>query len=252
MDGVVAGQSGNAFDVGASEHEHVAVERGHDEEHGEEHGHQADYDGGGVWVNDEHDAAASAERPDATDDAASAPHGHDVVVPQGVEDSDVPVDSDGQQAAHRRHHRDADHGVEHVVHLTNEVILHHQLPVVQEVNDDALPGVGHTHQHVRNGQTADKEVHGRVQVFVFDDGCNNQDVFKQRDDSQDQKHLYCDVHLLARRRLGRAALVGQRWGRGVVVGIVAPWGVTQERLLPVRRLLSHIHGAGVRSWSQLK
>lgn len=64
-----------------------------------------------------------------------------------------PVHSDGQQAAHGRHHGDADHGVKDVVQLPDEVILHYQLLVVEQVNDDGLPGVGHTHQHVRHRQT---------------------------------------------------------------------------------------------------
>lgn len=66
----------------------------------------------------------------------------------------LPVHSDGQQAAHRGNDGDADHGIKHVVHLPDEVVLHYQLSVVEEVNDDGLPGVGHTHQHVRYCQTA--------------------------------------------------------------------------------------------------
>ncbi len=48
VDGVVAGQGGDAFDMRTRQHEHVAVEGGHDEQHGEEHGDQADDDRGGV------------------------------------------------------------------------------------------------------------------------------------------------------------------------------------------------------------
>lgn len=70
----------------------MAVEGGHDEKHGEEHGDQADDDGGGVGVDDEDDPTARAEGPDSPDDAAGSPHRHDVVVPQCIEDSDVPVD----------------------------------------------------------------------------------------------------------------------------------------------------------------
>lgn len=66
----------------------------------------------------------------------------------------LPVDGDGQQAAHRCHDGDADHGVKHVVQLPDEVVLHYQLLVVKQVNDDGLRGVGHTHQHVRHRQTA--------------------------------------------------------------------------------------------------
>lgn len=64
-----------------------------------------------------------------------------------------PVDGDGQQAAHGRHDGDADHGVKHVVQLPDEVLLHYQLLVVEQVNDDGLPGVGYTHQHVCHRQT---------------------------------------------------------------------------------------------------
>ena len=92
VDRVVAGQGGDAFDVRARQQEHVTVEGSHDEQHGEEHGHQADDDRGGVGVDDEDDAAAGAEGPDPCDDAAGSPHGHDVVVPQSVEDGDVPAD----------------------------------------------------------------------------------------------------------------------------------------------------------------
>lgn len=70
----------------------MAVEGGHDEQHGKEHAHQADDDGRRVRVDDEDDAAACAEGPNSSDDAAGSPHGHNVVVPQSVEDSDVPAD----------------------------------------------------------------------------------------------------------------------------------------------------------------
>lgn len=75
----------------------MAVEGGHDEQHGEEHGHQADDDGGGVRVDDEDDPAARAKGPDSSDDAAGSPHSHDVVVPQSVEDGDVPADGKMQE-----------------------------------------------------------------------------------------------------------------------------------------------------------
>jgi len=92
VDGVVAGQGGDTLDVGTRQHEHVAVEGGHDEQHGEEHGDQADDDGGGVRVDDEDDPATRTEGPDPPNDASGSPHRHDVVVPQCVEDSDVPGD----------------------------------------------------------------------------------------------------------------------------------------------------------------
>lgn len=66
----------------------------------------------------------------------------------------LPVHSDGQQATHWRDDWDADHGVKHIVHLPDEVVLHHQLSVVEEIDNDGLPGVGHTHQHVSYSQTA--------------------------------------------------------------------------------------------------
>ena len=111
VDGVVAGQRGDALDVRACQHEHMAVQRGHEHQHGEEHGHQADDDGRRVRVDDEDDAAARAEGPDAGDDERGSADGHDVVVAQRVEDGDVAVHGDGQQATHGRHHRDADQRV---------------------------------------------------------------------------------------------------------------------------------------------
>lgn len=75
----------------------------------------------------------------------------------------LPVHGDGQQATHGCNNRDADHRVEHIVHLPDEVLLHHQLFVVKEVNDDGLPGIGHTHQHVCHCQTATtRQVNGHI------------------------------------------------------------------------------------------
>lgn len=34
------------------------------------------------------------------------------------------------------------------------MVLHNQLSVVEEVDDDGFPGVRHAHQHVRHRQTA--------------------------------------------------------------------------------------------------
>lgn len=48
MDGVVAGQGSNALHVRASEHEHVTIEGGHDEQHGKKHRDQADDHRSGV------------------------------------------------------------------------------------------------------------------------------------------------------------------------------------------------------------
>lgn len=92
VDGVASGQGGDALDVRTRQHEHVAVEGGHDDQHGEEHAHQADDDRRRVRVDDEDDAAACAEGPDSSDDAAGSPHSHDVVISQSIEDSDVPAD----------------------------------------------------------------------------------------------------------------------------------------------------------------
>lgn len=91
VDGVASRQGGDALDMRTGQHEHVAVEGGHDDQHGEEHGHHADDDGGAVRVDDEDDPAARAEGPDSSDDAAGPPHCHDVVVPQSVEDGHVPA-----------------------------------------------------------------------------------------------------------------------------------------------------------------
>lgn len=66
----------------------------------------------------------------------------------------LPIHSNGQQAAHWRHNGNADHGVKCVVHLPDKMVLHNQLSVVEEVDDDGFPGVGHAHQHVRHRQTA--------------------------------------------------------------------------------------------------
>lgn len=90
------------------------------------------------------------------------------------------------------------------------MVLHHQLPVSEQVDDYGLPGIGDAHQHVGHGQAADEEIHRRVQVFVFHYGANDQDVFQQTDDAKDEEHLSGDVELLACFRLGMG------WGLGSV------------------------------------
>lgn len=91
VDGVVTRKSSNPLDMRTGQHKHVAVKGGHDEKHGKEHGDQADDDRGGFRVEDEDYSTSCAEDPDSTNDAARSPHCHDVVVPQCIEDCNVPV-----------------------------------------------------------------------------------------------------------------------------------------------------------------
>lgn len=92
MNGVVARQGGDALDVRAGQHEHVAVERSHERQHDKEHGDQTHDDRRVVVVDYEDDATARTEGPDASDDEGGPSHRHDVVVSQGVENRDVAVD----------------------------------------------------------------------------------------------------------------------------------------------------------------
>ncbi len=80
VDGVVARQGGDAFDVRSRQHEHVAVEGGHEHEHDEEHGDQAHDDGSVVGVDNEDDSTAGAEGPNPADDERGPTHGHDVMI----------------------------------------------------------------------------------------------------------------------------------------------------------------------------
>lgn len=119
----------------------MRVQRGHECQHDEEHGHQAHDDECTVRVNDEDDAASRAKCPDAGDDERRSLHGHDVVVAQRVKRGDIAVHGNGQKAAHGRYHRDADHGVEDVIYLSNNVIFCHQLLIAEQVDNDGLPSV---------------------------------------------------------------------------------------------------------------
>ena len=102
VDGRVAWQRRDPFHVQAGQKEHVHVERCHEDEHGEEQGDEADEHRGALWVDDEEDAGDGAACPDAADDQHRSPQGDDVVVPQRVEDGDVAIDGDGEQAADGR------------------------------------------------------------------------------------------------------------------------------------------------------
>ena len=218
VDGRVARQRRDALHVQARQQEHVHVERHHEHQHGEEHGDEADEHRGALRVDDEEDAGHGAARPDAGDDQHRPPQGHDVVVSQRVEDGDVAVHCDGEQAADGRQQGAADHRVEHVVHALNQRDGDGQVAPVDERDDDGLRGVGHADQHVGHGQAADEEVHGRVKVLVLDDSSDHQDVLQQADDAQGEEHLGGDQQLLVasgRRVLVLGWEVLVQWRRGL-------------------------------------
>ena len=199
-------QCRDALDVQPGEEEHVHVEGAHEKQHGQEHGDEAHDDRLALGVDDEHHAADAAAQPDGRDQAERLPHGHEAVVAERVEDADVPVDGDGQEVADGGHQGDADHGVEDVVHVLEELVLEGQVVAVDDGDHDGLQGVGHAHQHVGHGQAAEEEVHGRVQVAVPDHGQDDQDVLHQAGDAQSQEDLRLDEHLLAE---APAALVAE-------------------------------------------
>lgn len=99
MDGRVARQRRDPLHVQTCQQEHVDVQRRHEHQHGEEHGDEADEHRGALWVDDEQDAGHGAARPDAADDQHRSSQRDNVVVSQRIEDGDVAIDSDGQQAA---------------------------------------------------------------------------------------------------------------------------------------------------------
>ncbi|KAJ1201142.1 hypothetical protein NDU88_004957 [Pleurodeles waltl] len=187
-DGAPAGQDGNALHVQPGQHEHVHVEGRHERQHGKEHADEADDDHGAVRVDDEQDAGDGARGPDAGDDDHRPLHRHDVVVLQRVEDGEVPVYRYREQAADGGQQGAADHRVEHVVDVDGEV-GRPRLGVVQKGDDYGLGPVGQAHEHVCNGQAADKKVHGRVKVLVLGDRDDHRDVFQQAHYAQDHKHL---------------------------------------------------------------
>lgn len=98
------------------------VERGHKRQHGEEHADKADENGGALRVHDKEHARDRAEGPDAGDDGACPPLGHDVVVAQSVEDRDVAVHRNGQQTPNGGQQRAADHRVKNVVHVLDDAL----------------------------------------------------------------------------------------------------------------------------------
>lgn len=75
------------------------VERGHEHQHREEHGDEADEHHGALRVDDEEHAGHRAARPYERDDQQRSSQGDNVMIAQGIEDGNIAVDSDGQQAA---------------------------------------------------------------------------------------------------------------------------------------------------------
>lgn len=99
------------------------IKQGHEEEHGEEHGDEADDDRFALVVGNEHDAAKDTSSPDDPNECQSLPHSHDAVVPECVENSNVPVNCYDQKVADGGDQRDTNHGVKNVVHVLDEVVV---------------------------------------------------------------------------------------------------------------------------------
>ncbi len=127
------------------------VERGHKHQHGKEHADKADENGGALRVDDKKHARNSAEGPDAGDDGARPPLGHDVVVAQSVEDRDVAVHRDGQQTPNGGQQWAADHRVKNVVHVLDDALAIGQVAPRDERNHYCFWGIGDTDQQVCHG-----------------------------------------------------------------------------------------------------
>lgn len=148
-------------------------------------------------IYDEEDAGGDAGQPHHHDDDDGAMRGHDTVIPQRVKDGDIAIGSDGAQKGERGHHGAADHHVDDVVQVAKHAGVHIQEAVVIEKHEYGLHHVADADKHVRHGQAADKVVHGRVEVSIFNNRHDDQDVFHQTDESQCQEELLRDPDLNA-------------------------------------------------------
>lgn len=192
------GQRRDALDVQAGEQEHVHVQRGHEQQHGEEHGDETHNDSFALRVGNENDATDDASHPNEHNEGQGFLHRHDAVVTEGIENSDVPVDGYGQEVANGGYQRNANHGVKHIVHVLDEVVVDDQVAVAEDGDHDGLQRVGHAHQHICHSQAAQEEIHGRVQVAVLQHCQDDKDVLQQADDPQSQEDLGFDEDLLAK------------------------------------------------------
>lgn len=81
------------------------------------------------------------------------------MVLERIEDGEVPVHRDRQQAADGGEQGAADHRVDDVVNIHREA-LRVRVCAVQQGDDNGFRPVGNAHQHVSHSQAADEEVHG--------------------------------------------------------------------------------------------
>lgn len=194
-------ESHDAPGVHVCQEEHVQVQDGVKHQGGAEERHKAHDDGVVGVVHDEEGAGRDAGAPHDHDDGDRALRRHDAVITQRVKDGDVAIRGDGAKEGERRHHRAADHHVDHVVQVAQHAGVHvHQAVVVQK-HEYGLHHVADADQHVGHGQAADEVVHGRVQVAVLDDGQDHQDVLHQADKSQSEEEFLRDADLHAARRV---------------------------------------------------
>lgn len=180
--------------------EHVQVQHGVKHQGAAEERHKAHDDGVVGVVHNEEGAGGDAGAPHDHDNDGGALRRHDAVITQRVKYGDVAIRGDGAKEGERGHHRATDHHVNHVVQVAQHARVHvHQAVVIQK-HKYGLHHVTDTDQHVGHGQAADEVVHGRVQVSVFDDGQDHQDVFYQADKPQSEEEFLRDADLHAARR----------------------------------------------------
>lgn len=93
--------------------------------------------------------------------------------------------------------RHAEQSVHHTVYPELWSSLRVQMTSVFKNQHNILPGLREAGDGVKSCQAADKAVHGRVQVFIPNYGHHNQKVFTQTHNTNDEKDLDGNLHLVA-------------------------------------------------------
>lgn len=146
---------------------------------------------GDVVGEDHHgDAAPRTEHPDNRQGDDGASHGHDAVVLQGVEDSDVAVSCNHRQAEDGAQQREDEHAVNDVICCAFKTATRLEITHVSEHDQDVFQDLIQTAQHVGNGQTTDEKVHGGLEIFIFDHSQEDDQVLQNSNDGDCEKYLF--------------------------------------------------------------
>lgn len=181
--------------MGTGQQEHVHIEAEDKDQHQREQRCKGDHCGDAMGEDHHGDAAARAARPDDRQDSSGAARGNNAVVLQGMEDGDVAVSGDHRQAEDGAQEGEDEQGVDDVIGRGFEIATRLEVTLVSEHDQDIFQDLIQAAQHIGNGQAADEQVHGCLEVLILDHSQQDDQILQHPGDGYCKKYLFWQNHM---------------------------------------------------------